>query len=715
MQIKVYRFPQSEPIREWASPTPLEDLVYDPTLAPYQKAFKLDGQVVAGEELLSTDLTKHSLLELHLTPRGPIFGIAPLVLFGLTAVTGIVSAIFFKPQIRNQGTDNLRDTDNDDRSPVNRYSARQNLSRPQARVPSIYGMHRIYPDLIAPEFWEYTGRAQRISYLMCLGIGEYDILDIRLGDTPQGLLEGVTVNILPPNTPPSFFQLVVRNVDNLQSYQLEFQEYSPYYTPLGDKQIDIFVDVEYPSGLFSFNNQTGEREPATVRIQVQIVNESESFNRTFQYEATTATAQPIVWSFKASQYIGSLPEDTYRVRFLNVYNLQDVLGSDYQVTDTVNLIRVGAAEVLEKTQYPDVTLAEVQIDTSNFAEDQLNKRINFLVNRRLRVWDGNNMRPTPEPTRRLADALVEVATGRFGGNYPDAQLDLPGLYAIQTQLEAIGEGTFDAVIDQRRSVDEELAVIANAGRIQLFRYGNKLFFVRDQVKTFPTALFNGRNKISREDRAFNFINADDPDSVEVTWIDPELDYRPNQVLWPEDSPQLNVERVELTGITNFQAAKRRAIFEYEVLQQRRDIIKMTVSDEGRLLGLLDWIKISDGIQESSGDGECEISGNRLILDRNVDVKPGDSVLLRSPSGDVISTFEITMVVSNSEIEVFPSPTMGALPDQAQVGYLYAIKSIGGQIDVTDWLVTSVKPAQQGWVVETTPYVPSIYDVDSMSF
>lgn len=715
MYIKVYKFPEPEAIREWESDTPLQDLMSDPTLIPYSKAFKLDGVVTAGEDLLGIDLSEHRLLELHLTPRGPIFGIAPLVLFGLTAVTGIVSAIFFKPQVRNQGADTTNSTDNDDRSPVNRYSARQNLSRPQARVPDIYGMHRIYPDLIAPESWEYTGRAQRISYLMCLGVGEYDILETRLGDTPQGLLEGVTVNVLGPNEPLTFFNLVVRNVDNLQSFQLEYQEYSPYYTLLGDKQIDIFIDVEYPSGLFSFNNNTGEKEPATVRIQVQIVNEAETFNQTFGYEITTATDQPIVWSFKASQYIGSLPEDTYRIRFLNTYNLQEVLGSDYQVTDTVNLIRVGAAELIERFNYPNVTLAEVQIDTSNFAEDQLNKRINFLVNRRLRVWDGNGMRPTPETTRKLADALVEVATGRFGGNYPDDQLDLPGLYAIQAQLEAIGEGTFDAVIDQRRSVDEELALIANAGRIQLFRYGNKLFFVRDQVKTFPTALFNGRNKITREDRAFNFVNADDPDGVEVTWIDPDLDYRPNQVLWPEDSPQLNVERVELIGITNFQAAKRRAIFEYNVLQLRRDIIKVTVSDEGRLLGLLDWIKISDGIQEASGDGECEISGNRLVLDRKVDVNVGDSLLLRSPSGDVVSTFEITTVVSNSEIEVSPAPIISALPDQAQVGYLYAIKSVGNQIDVTDWLVTSVKPGQQGWVVETTPYVPSIYDVDTMSF
>ena len=694
----------------------MADLLMDQTLKPFRKDFKLDGVMVRGEDLLSYRLEEYSLLEVYLLPRGPLFGAPVFLLFALTTAVGVVSQIFFKPQARNQNRDTTRETDNDDRSPVNRYSARQNLSRPQARVPTIYGLHRIYPDLIAPEFWEYTGRAQKISYLMCVGEGSYSFQDIRLGDTPLGLLQGVQVNILGPDEELTFFRLVVRNVDNLQSFELEFQEYTPYYTLLGDRQIDIYVDVEFPQGLVSFDTLRGNNETATVQIQVQIINEVGTYNQSFVYQLSAATQQPLVYTFKASQFLGGLlPEDTYRIRFINIFDQQAEASGNVQVSDTVNLIRVGSVEALDRIRYPNVTLAEVQIDTSNFAEDQLNRRINFLVLRKLRRWDGNVMQPTPMETRRLADAIVDVATGRFGGNYTDDQLDLPGLYAIQSQLEAIGEGTFDSVVDQRRSVDEELALIANAGRIQIFRYGNRLFFVRDQIKTFPTSLINGRNKIEVEDRTFNFVNADDPDAVEVTWIDPDLDYRPSQVLWPEDSPALNVERVELIGVTNFQAAKRRAIFEFEVLQKRRDVLRVNVSDEGRLLGLLDWIKVSDGIQENRGDGECEISGNRIVLDRKVTAGVGDSVLLRSPSGDVISTFEITAVISNSEFEIFPTPSLPALPDQYQVGYLYAIKAVDSSIDVTDWLVTSARPSSEGWTVEATPYLPEIYNVDTMIF
>ena len=713
MRIKIYGI-NGHTVEEWETETPLKDLISRKQYKPHKKLFKLNGEIIDGlvlfNLLASKSVIEGRALEIYLAPRGPIFTLPGLILLGLTAVTGLAKLVFFRPQQQRQQEIIRNDVD---RSPVNTYAGRTNRSRPQSRVPDIYGMHRIYPDLIAPEFWEYVGRSQRISYLMALGLGTYDINEIRLGDTPVNLVTGLTVLVHPPNDPLSFFNLVVRNVDNLQSTELRFNEFTQYFTLRGDQQIDIWVDIELPNGLYRVAvADPTDIELAAIEIEVQVINEAATYNRGFIYRLESNSQQSLIYTFKISQFLGQLPADTYRVRFRNALDFQEFIGNDDQVFDTLNLIRVGSVEVLEQTVYPETTTCEVRIDTSNFLQDQLNKRINFLVTRRLRAWTGVDMTPNIFPTRRMADALVEIATGLNGGNYSDAQLDLVGLYTIQLQLEAIGEGTFDAVIDQRRSVDSELQLVANSGRVQIYRYGNKLFFVRDQLKTVPNTLVNGRSKVTVEDRTFNFLNSDDPDAVEVTWINPVLDYRPSQELYPPDSPQLNVERIELIGVTSQLAAYRRAKFEYLAITQRRDALKVKVTDEGRLFQLLDWAKVSDGIQEAMGEGECTFDGNIVTLDRNLAVTVGDFILIRSAAGDQVGTFTITAITSNSVVTVSPTPTFSALPDQAQVKYLFALKN--QTADITDWLISRVRPDQNlgAWNVEMIPYVTDLYTVDS---
>ena len=711
MQVEVFGI-TGDLLTSWETESPLEDLVSHTEWIPHEKRFRLDGVIVrdALDLLKISKFNARSRLAVYLFPRGPLFTLPGLLLLGLTAVTGLIKLVFFRPQQQRQ-QEIIRD--DVDRSPINRYKGRVNVSRPQARIPDIYGQHRVYPDLIAPEFWEYVGRSQRISYLMVVGLGTYQINDSRLGDTPISLVIGITKLLVHrPGERLEFFNQVVRNVDNLQSTELRLNQNVGFFTLRGDQQIDIWFDIEFPNGLYVQDLRDGDILPGVVKWQVQILNETGTFNRTVDYRFDGDSEQSLIYTFKVSQKIGLLPPDTYRFRITNTFDQNTEIGDDFRLIGTMNLIRVGSVERLERVVYPDVTTIEVEIDTSNFNQDQLNKRLNFLVTRQLRRYTGGfTMSANISPTRLMADALVEIATGPKGGNYADNQLDLPGLYEIQNKLISIGEGTFDAVIDQRRSVDSELQLVANSGRTQIFRYGNRLFFSRDEQKTFPSTLINGRNKIESEERVFNFLNSDDPDAVEVTWINPELDYRPAQELYPPNSSQLNVERIELLGVTSQLAAYRRAQFEFLAIQRRRDSLKVKTTSEGRLLGLLDWVRVSDGIQELTGDGECDITGNLLELDHNLPLGVGDSVALRSGTGDYVGTFSVIEVVSNRSCKVNPTPIVSALPDDAQVKYLYAVRN--NSSDITDWSVSRVRPDEGigAWDVELIPYDPTIFNVD----
>ena len=701
-------------IQAWSTETPLEDLVVHDEWRFHNKLFKLDGSIVSGESLLTRDLRSHQRLQVFLVPRGPLFTPVGLILLGLTAVTGVIRLFF------NQRRNNAqRANDTTDRSPVNSYEGRANISRPQARVPDIYGVHRIYPDLVKPMIFAYNGRSQVIYLLMCIGVGEYDINEIRLGDTPLALLQGVTVRVTQPGEgdADTFFPAVYRDVDNLQRLELpDNEQWGDYFTLRGDAIRTILFDFELPLGLNRRFNDRTDIGAASVLVEIQVQAVDFSYNQTFQWGISSDTELQHIFTIDSKDYLDFIPPNEYRVRVRNLTDTTRNNDPNEIYSDTVVWLRVSGGEFTETNQYSDFTMAEVRIQTGALQQEQLSNRINFLVTRRLPTWTGNSLSAFNRPTNSLADAIMDVLTGRDGGRYSLDQVDAAGLYAIQAQLTAIGEGTFNAVLDQRQSVDEELATICNLGRIRPFRYGNRIYFTRDEVKALPSGFFNGRNKIEPETISFNFPQSDDPDSVEVTWIDPELDYRPNQYLYPPDADSINVKRLDLIGCTSELTAVRRAQFEYMSDRMRRNTMRMHVAEEGRLLQLLDRVKVSDYLLETQAEGEGDFNGVTLTFDRDIaDLSVGQTINVRSITGDFVAQTTIARVISNSQVELtFRDPALGELADAAQTRFLFSVEN--GRAATRDWTVVNAQPAEDGyggWDVDCIEYKPTIYSVDNL--
>src|SRR3546814_14262180 len=61
------------------------------------------------------------------------------------------------------------------------------------------------PDLAATPYGEYQGNEQFLHQLHCIGLGEYDIEQIRIVDTPIASFEEVTYQIVPPGSPVTLF------------------------------------------------------------------------------------------------------------------------------------------------------------------------------------------------------------------------------------------------------------------------------------------------------------------------------------------------------------------------------------------------------------------------------------------------------------------------------------------------------------------------------
>lgn len=87
----------------------------------------------------------------------------------------------------------------DQRSSNNELSNRNNRERIKGRVPDIYGTVKSVPDLVAPPILYYKEDGVEVEEcLMCIGRGEFEISDIKDGDTFGSTIDGFSTSVYAP-------------------------------------------------------------------------------------------------------------------------------------------------------------------------------------------------------------------------------------------------------------------------------------------------------------------------------------------------------------------------------------------------------------------------------------------------------------------------------------------------------------------------------------
>lgn len=136
-----------------------------------------------GKHLFSSDKDDESLLNFTLGVNDEITivcrpaGLDPLSVV-IIAVIAIVAAVVLAPRPVRPGQ-----ADQDKTSPNNQLSAAQNSFRPNQAIPEVFGELIVYPDFIQPSSFVYANNAKIISELFCVGVGTYDITEVRTGET----------------------------------------------------------------------------------------------------------------------------------------------------------------------------------------------------------------------------------------------------------------------------------------------------------------------------------------------------------------------------------------------------------------------------------------------------------------------------------------------------------------------------------------------------
>lgn len=494
-----------------------------------------------------------------------------------------------------------------------------------------------------------------------------------------------------------------------------------------DTPDEVWFDIEHPSGLY-LQEPDQNLDLIINQFDVEIRKIADDSLEHYEQIAITGasrdrirrTYRRLVESTNGPFYIRSR-----RVTPKFSGSLRDQEG---QYQDDAFLVRVAGATHWSGYKHPDpITMFYLSLNSSNFdIPNSSERKLNFLIGRKIGKVTGGAVTPgvgqDVPVSWRMADAMAYTAISEDQGNWPEGDVDLATLEAIQQDLDTQDiappednpallpgfgqQGIFNYVFDRRISVEEQLKIIGNIARVYPVRAGRTLTFVRDEWFKPPAGVFNRRNKSPEgvESRAFSFSNPEDYDGVQLTWVDPDADWRQRIYSVPEGITLYNPKKIDLIGCTNWAQAYRRAWFEWNVLQFRRDTLTMSVTEEGRFLMPFDPVMVADNILTEIADGEVvsyNNSTNQVTLDRDI----SDALSIFSiPIIRIRDTVGTTVIEGNifhnngNVFDVIPSiplSNLGTLPTDSQLKWLYAISEDSG--DTQDvWLVSNISSDDRGY-------------------
>ena len=125
----------------------------------------------SNNELLFKPLTNESV-----TVVEEAKGLDPITIAIIVAIS-IATSLLLQPEIPGNAG-------NTKQSPNNQHQGQSNIARPYEAIPLIFGSPIAYPDLIGEPIIEYVNHIKLIRQYLCVGLGLFDIDQIRIGATP---------------------------------------------------------------------------------------------------------------------------------------------------------------------------------------------------------------------------------------------------------------------------------------------------------------------------------------------------------------------------------------------------------------------------------------------------------------------------------------------------------------------------------------------------
>lgn len=578
------------------------------------------------------------------TLGGVIGGVATgLVVFGGTA---LISAIVPAPSAR---AGELRAPS--EGSPTYSLEGQANAARLGAPIPEQFGRHKIYPDLIAREPWtRFFSNKQYLYQAHCLGVGEFDVEQIRIGDTDIGNFKEITYEIVLPGQAATLFNVnviprpEVSGQELLATNEQTGTEYiGPFIlNPVGTVATNVQFDVVAPGGIGRANG-TGGIDTLTASFVFEHREIDDDDQPIGSWIALTPQAMSAAdFTAKRDTYGFGLPAGSGR--FEVRARRTDERETDPQSRHQVYWTGLKAA-VEGPNSFADVTLLLVQM----LATDNLSSRNSRLVNvtqtRKLPVWDGGSSSwSAPAATSSIVWASAYIA--KSAGELSDDRLVLDELAELDATLAARGD-YFNGRFDRPGTVWDGVQTVTRCGRTVPTQPGGVLRLIRDEPQATPAIMFGPRNIVDGSFRTSWIMPSEDTaDAVTVEFF--------NAKGWKWDevtgavagSTADKPARVTLLGCTDEAHAQREADAMAHDNRYRRMVIEFETEMDGMLPSYGDEIRVTAELLRWGVGGDVEAwdpDANVLTLTEVVSFTDGvpHYLALRARDGSVGGKVEVT--------------------------------------------------------------------------
>lgn len=464
---------------------------------------------------------------------------------------------------------------------------------------------------------------------------------------------------------------------------------------------EIWIDIAFPSGLIWY--QSGVAKPYTVGVTAEFRRLGASaVGATLTWNFTGQSQGNYRWTQRIDVASLALPAGSgyIQVRLTRTTVFVQDDGTNQYVTDC-RWQRLAATQLLPSNAYPNVTVLQLIMQNTRSAvtAGSTESTFNCVATRLLPHWTGSAW-SAPVATEKWADNLVGRMKATDGANKADADIDLAGIYAIQTTLDARDSGDAGKIsmtLDTLADMDTELQTIASVVRCSVYRVGRKLFVTRDQGGKTAVALFTGRSKSpDGETVTMTFKNDSENDAVIVQWIDRANGWKIREYQYPVAVTANNPLRVS-PPLATWAQAWRRSQYEWNRGQLRRDALMVAATDEARLVHIGDVVNVSDDVANlAQSVGEVialSTDGLSLTLDKPMTytgAASGYTLLLRSQDGRTLDAVPLA-ATSAGNLAVLSRAAAFALKGRDDgMGSIYAIYQTQSAV-LRPWLVTGLDP------------------------
>lgn len=486
-------------------------------------------------------------------------------------------------------------------SPTYSLQGQGNYARLAQPIPVIYGRHLVYPDLAATPYGEYQGNEQYLHQLHCIGLGEYDIEQLRIEDTPIASFEEVAYQIVPPGSPVTLFNPDVVTAPEVAGQELLAGTWTGGFAinPADSEVTHIGIDILLPRGLYFANDAGGlDSRSASWKVEARAIDaEGDPLGEWFTLGSeslTAATTTPQRLSYKYPVAAGR-----YEVRATRLDSKDTNSRAGHEV-------RWGEARgyLAGGDTFPDnVTLLAIRMRATDNLSQRSSRLINCIVSRKLPVWSAEAGWSTPVPTRSIAWAFAEILRAGYGAKLPDARIDLAALAQLDQVWTSRGD-QFDGVFDQQVIVWEALTRVARCGRAVPFLQGGIVRIVRDEVRRLPVALFSPRNIVKNSLKIQYVMPGEETaDAVTVEFFSSRT-WKPDEVTVSlPGSNSANPAKLRLFGCTTEAHAVREGLYLAAANRYRRRIITLRTELEGLIPTYGDLIAIAHDMPSWGIGGE----------------------------------------------------------------------------------------------------------------